>query len=88
MRKGMTKMTTLLKSRETAANGRFTDAFWKTLKPDAGGSALRESTAVSVDANERLVEKDALSEMLEEMSPSTLFYCVLAGEGKIADEPA
>ena len=34
------------------------------------------------------MEQDALSEMLEEMSLSTLLYYVLVGEGKIADEPA
>lgn len=37
---------------------------------------------------ERAVEQDALSEMLEEMSLSTLLYYVLAGEGTEADEPA
>ena len=43
---------------------------------------------VTMNAYERLVEQDALSEMLEEMSLSTLLYYVLVGEGKIADEPA
>ena len=35
---------------------------------------------------EGLVEQDALSEMLEEMSLSTLLYYVLAGEGTDKDE--
>jgi hypothetical protein len=35
---------------------------------------------------ESLVEQDALSEMLTEMSLSTLLYYVLAGEGTGEDE--
>jgi hypothetical protein len=35
---------------------------------------------------QRLVEQDALTEMLEEMSLSTLLYYVLAGDGRNADE--
>ncbi|WP_423958403.1 hypothetical protein [Bradyrhizobium sp.] len=35
---------------------------------------------------QRLVEQDALAEMLEEMSLSTLLYYVLAGEGANKDE--
>ena len=35
---------------------------------------------------QRLVEQDALTEMLEEMSLSTLLYYVLAGEGRAKDE--
>jgi hypothetical protein len=45
--------------------------------------------AVSVSAgrvSQRLVEQDALSEMLAEMSLSTLLYYVLAGEGTDKDE--
>jgi hypothetical protein len=57
MRKGMMKMTTMLKSREAAADGIFTEAVWKILHPDAGGSALKGRAAVSVDAGQRLVEK-------------------------------
>jgi hypothetical protein len=88
MRKGMMKMTTMLKSSEAAADGIFTEIVWKKLNPDAGRCVLKERAAISVNANERLVAQDALSEMLEEMSLSTLLYYVLAGEGKIADEPA
>jgi hypothetical protein len=84
----MLTMTTRVKLRDAAADGRFTDIFWKTLHPNLGGSALNERAAVSVNAGERLMEQDALSEMLEEMSLSTLLYYVLVGEGKIADEPA
>ncbi len=35
---------------------------------------------------QQLVEQDALAEMLEEMSLSTLLYYVLAGDGRNADE--
>ena len=84
----MLTMTTRVKLRDAAADGIFTDIFWKTLHPNLGGSALNERAAVSVNAGERLMEQDALSEMLEEMSLSTLLYYVLVGEGKIADEPA
>jgi hypothetical protein len=38
--------------------------------------------------SQRLVEQDALTEMLEEMSLSTLLYYVLAGEGMNQDESA
>ncbi len=38
--------------------------------------------------SKRLVERDALSEMLEEMSLSSLLYYVLAGDGRNTHEPA
>jgi hypothetical protein len=41
---------------------------------------------VAERASQRLVEQDALAEMLEEMSLSTLLYYVLAGEGANKDE--
>ena len=47
------------------------------------------SAAASAKAglpSQGLVEQDALSEMLEEMSLSTLLYYVLAGEGTGRDE--
>jgi hypothetical protein len=88
IQKGLMKMTMTLKFNDVAADGVFTDIVWKILNPDAGGSVLKESAAVSAGAYGRLVEQDALSEMLEEMSLSTLLYYVLAGDGKITDEPA
>jgi len=50
----------------------------KGLPVAASGPAARTS--------QRLVEEDALSEMLAEMSLSTLLYYVLAGEGTDKDE--
>ena len=89
MLKGMMKMTMMLKSSVTAADGIFTDIIWEPLRnSDILNNVLPERTAVTASAYERLVARDALSEMLEEMSLSTLLYYVLVGEGKIADEPA
>jgi hypothetical protein len=54
-----------------------------------GLSATELPVAASVSAgrtSQRLVEQDALAEMLEEMSLSTLLYYVLAGEGMNTDE--
>ena len=54
-----------------------------------GLPATRLPAAASVRAgriSQRLVEQDALSEMLAEMSLSTLLYYVLAGEGTVKDE--
>ena len=82
------KMTMMLKSRDAAADGIFTDIVWESLNRDAFSNVLLERKPVTVNAYERLMEQDALSEMLEEMSLSTLLYYVLVGEGKIADEPA
>jgi hypothetical protein len=47
--------------------------------PVAASSSARQ-------ASQRLVEPDALTEMLAEMSLSTLLYYVLAGEGTDRDE--
>ena len=41
---------------------------------------------VAERASESFVEQDALSEMLAEMSLSTLLYYVLVGEGTVKDE--
>lgn len=81
-------MTMMLKSSATAADGIFTDIFWKPLNSEAFSNVLLERMPAKMNAHARLVEQDALSEMLEEMSLSALLYYVLAGEGMIADEPA
>ncbi len=52
------------------------------LRVPASSTAGRGSRLIE----ERFVEQDALSEMLEEMSLSTLLYYVLAGEGTGKDE--
>jgi hypothetical protein len=44
------------------------------------------AAAVAGRGSQQLVEQDGLSEMLEEMSLSTLLYYVLAGEGRAKDE--
>lgn len=44
--------------------------------------------AAGLPVSQRPVEQDALSEMLEEMSLSTLLYYVLVGEGTNTDESA
>jgi hypothetical protein len=51
--------------------------------PMAGSRAVG---SVAERTTQRLMEQDALSEMLEEMSLSTLLYYVLAGEGRSGDE--
>ena len=44
------------------------------------------TAAIAERGSQQLVEDDALAEMLEEMSLSTLLYYVLAGDGRNADE--
>ncbi len=93
-------MTMRLKFAGVSADEGFTDIFWQPLNLKAQGNVLEDRTLVHPElretqvrapehrALERLVERDALSEMLEEMSLSTLLYYVLAGEGTEMDEPA
>jgi hypothetical protein len=54
--------------------------------PAAGAPVLGVSG--TGQRSQRLVEQDALVEMLEEMSLSTLLYYVLAGDGRNKDESA
>ena len=51
----------------------------------AWGSAVAGSP-VAERVSEGFVEQDALSDMLEEMSLSSLLYYVLVGEGTVKDE--
>ncbi len=84
----MLTMMTHVKLLDGTADGGFTDILQTSLNLEGGGCVLEERAPVDMKTYEQLVEKDALSEMLAEMSLSTLLYYVLAGEGKIEDEPA
>lgn len=58
---------------------------------DAGVQVAASSVAdsgVAGRGSQRLMEQDALTEMLEEMSLSSLLYYVLAEEGMEKDEPS
>jgi hypothetical protein len=46
------------------------------------------ASSVSARGSQSLMEKDALTEMLDEMSLSSLLYYVLAEEGMEKDEPS
>ena len=68
--------------------------FWAQDLPAEGQPAaglhvsgrLDMGSSVFGRTRQRFVEQDALTEMLEEMSLSTLLYYVLAGDGRNADE--
>lgn len=86
----MTGMTMRVKLRDLAADGGCTDILSKPLNLKGLGGVLEERgpVDVNVDAYERLVVKEKLSERLQRMSLSELLYYVLLGEGMVADEPA
>jgi hypothetical protein len=97
-------MTMRVRFADATADEGFIDIFSKPLNLKARGNVLEDRTQnqqelrdstlrvtglpVSVPTTQRVVEQDSLSEMLEEMSLSTLLYYVLAGEGMNADESA
>jgi len=69
----------------TLAHQEVADTDVRAQGPRAKGLPVAAS-GPAAQASRRLVEEDALSEMLAEMSLSTLLYYVLAGEGTDKDE--
>jgi hypothetical protein len=69
----------------TLAHQEMGDTDVRAQTPRAEGLPVAGS-GLAARASQRLVEEDALSEMLAEMSLSTLLYYVLAGEGTDQDE--
>jgi hypothetical protein len=81
-------MTMRLKFNDAATDGEFTKNMLKLLIPQAESNILSGRVSVSINAYERVGERDRRSKQFAEMSLGELLYHVLVGEGTINDEPA
>ena len=88
MRNVSRMMTVKLKFNDAATDGDFTRKVLKLLIPQAESNISLKRVSISINACERLGERDGNSERLAEMSLGALLYYALVGEGTIADEPA